>query len=821
MEFTEVSEKRFERAMERLFSGSPTPASSSAGGPSPAKKKKEDQQNTSGLPLQIAGVVEPLLPSHGCRPWDRGDLLRRLATFKSISWFGKPQVAGPVACARRGWVNVDIDLLACETCGSRLSFPIPPSWPRDQVERAALTFAEQLDNAHKGLCTWKNNSCAETLAFFPPTSVADLRGAYNDRCETLLQLSALPVISETAKQQMKVSRGPQVDRLLSEPSPSDPEFLFENGVSSSSSRNGSLTMDKGFYQAQRMIAVCGWEPRLLPYSVDREDRSRPESSEHTGTSHGPGPSVTLHIKGDLQAGVTQSQIQPHVDVSDPASAVLDCNLCGASVGLWNFATVSRPAPLLDSGLKEILSPNKNHLESGGVTLVTDGVVADPDLTTTGAPDAPCSKAPEAPPVSPPKGVLDLRLTIAGGPRPTRLSAPVSVPPSFGTSHLLHTEVQPKKGDVANYDRSLPADNVEGILVHDKEQAEGGMFSRNSKRKRGEGSQWPGPMKQPVRDLPHASSVNAIDSSYLQKQENSMESVDNLPPDSDGQCANTAEYHGNGSKSLVQAEHNIFDDYDNGAVKSKSGGRVSVGGSSEAEINGVGTHLERAESVAEFGNVAELMDEFVLGRGLMDDFIPEEAEKVKDEHGGPLQAMLGISQTFINDSLSAGLDERHQGNGTQRETDDDAIAESTFDTTNAVIQGHDVDATLQVKEVTDRHISEESPVQRNEEAQSHPFFPPGLPLEDVRKLETQSGEFDPIRQHRHFCPWINGHVASATSGTSTGTLCGWQILLDALQHQHGVPGHVESELAASKHKDDALLSVRKFLGCVSSNLPPRT
>lgn len=27
-----------------------------------------------------------------CRPWDRGDLLRRLATFKSMTWFAKPQV---------------------------------------------------------------------------------------------------------------------------------------------------------------------------------------------------------------------------------------------------------------------------------------------------------------------------------------------------------------------------------------------------------------------------------------------------------------------------------------------------------------------------------------------------------------------------------------------------------------------------------------------------------------------------------------------------------------------------------------------------------
>lgn len=35
-----------------------------------------------------AGTTEGAL----CRPWDRGDFMRRLATFKSISWFAKPKV---------------------------------------------------------------------------------------------------------------------------------------------------------------------------------------------------------------------------------------------------------------------------------------------------------------------------------------------------------------------------------------------------------------------------------------------------------------------------------------------------------------------------------------------------------------------------------------------------------------------------------------------------------------------------------------------------------------------------------------------------------
>lgn len=44
----------------------------------------EGQQSSS------AASADPQRPL--CRPWDRGDFVRRLATFKSISWFAKPKV---------------------------------------------------------------------------------------------------------------------------------------------------------------------------------------------------------------------------------------------------------------------------------------------------------------------------------------------------------------------------------------------------------------------------------------------------------------------------------------------------------------------------------------------------------------------------------------------------------------------------------------------------------------------------------------------------------------------------------------------------------
>ena len=41
------------------------------------------------------------------------------------------------------------DLLACETCGSKLAFPIPPAWGYREVQAAADKFAPQLEAVSK------------------------------------------------------------------------------------------------------------------------------------------------------------------------------------------------------------------------------------------------------------------------------------------------------------------------------------------------------------------------------------------------------------------------------------------------------------------------------------------------------------------------------------------------------------------------------------------------------------------------------------------------------------------------------------------------
>ena len=77
-------------------------------------------------------------------------------------------------------------------------------------------------------------------------------------------------------------------------------------------------------------------------------------------------------------------------------------------------------------------------------------------------------------------------------------------------------------------------------------------------------------------------------------------------------------------------------------------------------------------------------------------------------------------------------------------------------------------------------------------------------------EAEAGEFDPIKHHNSYCPWVNGNVAAAgcesdsgSSSSSTVALCGWQLSLDALDTFQSL-GHVpnqtmQSESAASLYK----------------------
>ncbi|KAF5752722.1 hypothetical protein HS088_TW01G00638 [Tripterygium wilfordii] len=350
-----------------------TPAGSSAGASSPAVPTNIGSLDWSGhghtskaASLSCVGSQPPwtslstsvggaALGSSGpsCRPWERGDLLRRLSTFKPLNWFGKPKVASSYACAQRGWVNVDADKIACESCGAHLSFVLLPSWTLAEVENASEAFAKQLDEGHKVTCPWRGNSCPESLVQFPPTPQSALIGGYKDRCDGLLQFQCLPIIAASAIEQMRVFRDSQMEHFLSQIGEVD---FKTDGISEvETSRDGPFYI---YLCAQKLISLCGWEPRWLRNVQDCEEHSA--QSARNGCSVGPtlgrvcipqDPGSSKYaLSASAKKDTGKNKILAVESRYEQRSPLLDCSLCGATVRIFDFLSVPRPAPFAPSNI---------------------------------------------------------------------------------------------------------------------------------------------------------------------------------------------------------------------------------------------------------------------------------------------------------------------------------------------------------------------------------------------------------------------------------------------------------------------------------------
>jgi hypothetical protein len=95
-----------------------------------------------------------------------------------------------------------------------------------------------------------------TVSTCTPFSCAIMLGAYIDWCETLLQLSSLPLISKSAINQM-LNHGYQVDQLLSQPIGSMPMLLIQHDFGSSTSEEVLLNRNhKAFYRVMKFVVFC-------------------------------------------------------------------------------------------------------------------------------------------------------------------------------------------------------------------------------------------------------------------------------------------------------------------------------------------------------------------------------------------------------------------------------------------------------------------------------------------------------------------------------------------------------------------------------------
>ncbi|KAK4436928.1 Nuclear-interacting partner of ALK [Sesamum alatum] len=464
----EESEKRFEAIMNKLFHVHPkskTNSNNTRHGVQTLSGRKRPHSSLAGtklagnvdagISLSVSGT-STLAPA--CRPWDRDDLFRRLSTFKSMTWFAKPQVVSPLECARRGWVNVDMDTIACASCDARLLFSTPSAWTQQQVEKAAMVFSLKLESGHKLLCPWINNGCMEEIAQFPIVSRADLIEDYKKRLFSLSQLIALPVILPVAIDNIMSA---QLEQFLKQSSTSGYKSPLEKSRTELSGDVPESISSISYYQAQKLISLFGWEPHVLPYKVDLKDGENQSVKDAnvmvtTGQKH----KVSIYHLSTGEDMKASAELQ-----FDPSSVVLDCNLCGASVGLWAFSTISRPLEYLRFvGLTEV---NGRNISTDDEVCAQEG--SSGNQIHTGSREGITNAVTTA--------STSLGFTIAGGPPPAMLNygATISLPiigHSLRTRFSTETETKDhlavqKLSQVEDQQMSLESENVtaEGTVAN--------------------------------------------------------------------------------------------------------------------------------------------------------------------------------------------------------------------------------------------------------------------------------------------------------------------------------------------------------------------
>ncbi|ERN07763.1 uncharacterized protein LOC18435993 [Amborella trichopoda] len=765
-------EKRFENVMNKLstskcsFGTTPTSMAKSAS----SMPETPLEANPVGLQLHsrsskdaLNGASSPPL----CRPWDRGDFLRRLSTFKAVTWFAKPKIVNPVNCARRGWINVERDTIACEACGARLLFCTPSSWTPQQDEKAAAVFSLKLDHGHKPLCPWKDNICEESLAHFPRVPVPTLIKSYRKRFDALAHLSSLPIVSSSA---IDCMRDPQLDIFLSQSPPLE-KSTSEYG---STAPGGVDFVDHSeaasadlYYKAQKIISLCGWEPRVLPYVIECEDHPSLPSKCPSPSQRSQcllqvqTPTILLNSKsGDDEAAVLKESNTSFKEKEyDPASVVLDCKLCGASIALWTFSTVPQPLQSfnlieqvevhgIDSRCSTIACYISNA--SGVEGASNEHRIANCEIFHDDSAKEISTKQNDRNP--------SLNLSIAGGPLPTKQKFHVTVSLPIMTRHLLagsnserrNWALLPLPQEQQDYMQSTAHDinSAQCRNKHDQHYVHGQQGERvatggMSKRRRSEEASLPTNHLDPisldekfseVNDTPMDKTFSSEGESSKKQRQSSVNAI--------GACHTVIE------NSTESVENRPQDSFESGVIF--EGSRANDLGLEVGERNFANGLPTSSTKGAEIDN--ELPKPSSNGCHQSDEIIPannEKQHKSSIEDGQP--ALSKIPTCLVTSTPLIAF------NGVSCEN------KVTSDSVAALGSG-------------------------------------------------TNKEFDPIKHHRYYCPWIT------SSGNSDTGLAGWQQTLSALLKSEEAATHDSPMSPAStslRYEVDPVASIRKLFQSPSS------
>lgn len=326
---------------------------------------------------QAHSVLAALLPDPNCprgsgRPWDRGDLFRRLKTFRPATWFAKPESISASECARRGWENTEVDKLTCESCNAAVSCPIPPHLLPNEAAKAGEQCKQRMTQAHDLSCPWRGTVCSKSLLKFPEMPRNVMLYDFKDRLDGMLQLVCVPPLSKDALDMLfSGTLGPHVKRLAAL-GPQEVLGSFTDDTTREASEDdliqGTATFRQDKYlQRLRIIALCGWSLEILSSNSSSEAKSTSTTEYASNNCHG---------------------------TIGPESSAFVCGLCGAKAGLWMFFPNCKPQASskpgregkftvgLDVGRFAVGSLKKSDRMSGGIQLGALSRNIAIDLSTT-------------------------------------------------------------------------------------------------------------------------------------------------------------------------------------------------------------------------------------------------------------------------------------------------------------------------------------------------------------------------------------------------------------------------------------------------------
>lgn len=252
----------------------------------------------------------------------------------------------------------------------------------------------------------------------------------------------------------------------------------------------------------------------MPYVVDSKDQLNQSAkdnkhgylSQFSGQNHG----ITI-LSSNENSGANDDIQTSDGAISDPNSVALECQICGARVGLWAFSTVQRPLEFLRlSGYMDINSENAADNRMGGAlgNLILSNDNRDNSKEGTANTALAVSTILNERP--------NLNITIAGGPLPASQNyrAKISLP-VVGQNIRARFSTDSEISDGLTAEDSLLVGKGQNISLDEQNNAEQEISDTSKSdpitEKQSEDTQMVAQVSSEVGKLPdHADDVEIVD-----------------------------------------------------------------------------------------------------------------------------------------------------------------------------------------------------------------------------------------------------------------------------------------------------------------------